>query len=194
LDYRPGLYNSDPQNGCRLLLTEKIDPEHPEIPPKEYYTGAAGHVNNLRPFDGSRTTWTVFAAQIFQASTPAAVEAARKDWDHVLVCALFLDGYTTAASQGIVYPNTSPATDIYITSTVSPTKVAVDQLRPATVLHEALHGFAGKGDRLLTTLLMDNMTFTEVPLPDRSTYRDAAEKGVSDHITRFLEQRACAPR
>jgi hypothetical protein len=190
----PGLHSTDPNNSCKTLITDN----QPGAP--DYYASAPGHVSNLRPFDGSRTTWSVFAAQIFSLSTPETVESARRDWDKVMLCSLFLDGSVRAASQGIVYPSTAPATDVYITSMVLaaapplPRKPAVDDLRPGTILHEALHGLSGMGDRALSEFLMGHMSFEELTPEKRTQVRSDIDDSITYHITDFLEQRQCAPK
>jgi hypothetical protein len=115
-----------------------------------------------------------------------------------MVCALFLDDEeeVMAAAQGTVFPDTEPKKTIFITSTVRkatpmrPLTKVVDRLRPATILHEALHGLTKKNDVDLADYFATNLDYSASA---KAAFKNRMSSN-SSLLSTILEIADCAPR
>jgi len=120
-----------------------------------------------------------------------------------MVCSLFLDRFpfdssrVVAAAEGIkLESEIELPKNIFITTYVKPSLSwtpglrVVDELTPATVLHEALHGLTLKSDEQLGRYFAQNMGMNgdDVEIVAKEAARD------SFLLSQLIEQFACAPK
>jgi hypothetical protein len=153
------------------------------------------HVGALTPLDGSKTKSSVASVGLLVNSTISPDEYQR--WTTIPVCALFASGAVRAAAQATPLPGFSGRpTDVFVTTKTSPvpgltggTRQFVDDLTPATVVHEALHQVTSKDDYdLAVEFSQHDSTITNIPAFVTRASRNTAL--LSDK----LEQHSCAPK